>query len=129
VIVDTSALLAILLGEEEAARFASAILDAPSAGISVANVLETAIVLERRGNAQARSRLDPLVADLGLAFLPVTVAQMHRARAAFTRFGKGRHPAGLNFGDCFAYALAEETGEPLLFKGEHFARTDIARAL
>lgn len=128
-IVDTSALLAIVLGEPESPRFASAIVDAPSAGISVANFLEAAIVLERRGDALARGRLDPVTADLGLAFLPVTAAQMHRARAAFVRFGKGRHPAGLNFGDCFAYALAEETGEPLLFKGDDFARTDIPRAV
>jgi len=129
VIVDTSALLAIVLGEQDGPALAAAILDAPSAGMSVANFFEATVVLERRGDSEARARLDPVAADLGLAFLPVTVAQMHRARNAYVRFGKGRHPAALNFGDCFAYALAEETGEALLFKGEDFARTGIPRAV
>jgi ribonuclease VapC len=129
VIVDTSALLAVVLNEGDGPLLAAAIVDAPEAGISVANFLEATIVLERRGDAEARARLDPVTADLGLAFHPVTVSQMRLAREAYRRFGKGRHPAALNFGDCFAYALAAERGEPLLFKGDDFEKTDIARVI
>ncbi len=128
-IVDTSALLAVVLNEGDGPLLAAAIVDAPEAGISVANFLEATIVLERRGDAEARARLDPVTADLGLAFHPVTVSQMRLAREAYRRFGKGRHPAALNFGDCFAYALAAERGEPLLFKGDDFEKTDIARVI
>lgn len=128
-IVDTSALLAVVLNDGDGPSLAAAMVDAPEAGISVANFLEATIVLERRGDAEARARLDPITAELGLTFHPVTVAQMRLAREAYRRFGKGRHPASLNFGDCFAYALAAERGEPLLFKGEGFARTDVVRAV
>jgi ribonuclease VapC len=129
VIVDTSALLAVVLNEGDGPTLAAAMVDAPEAGMSVANFFEAAIVLERRGDAEASARLDPVAAELGLAFHPVTVSQMRLAREAYRRFGKGRHPAALNFGDCFAYALAAERGEPLLFKGSEFAQTDVARAV
>lgn len=128
-IVDTSALLAVVLNEAEGPTLAEAIIDAPEAGISVANFFEASIVLERRGDAEAQARLDPVAAELGLSFHPVTVSQMRLAREAYRRFGKGLHPAALNFGDCFAYALAAERGEPLLYKGKDFAQTDVARVI
>ena len=96
--------------------------------MSVANALEAAIVVEGRGGAAAGSELDAFLETAGVEFAPVTAEHFGAARRAWQRFGKGNHPAALNFGDCFAYALAEAAGEPLLFKGNDFARTDIPSA-
>ena len=96
--------------------------------MSVANVLEASIVAESRGGESAAHELDRLLEKAELELVPVTIEHLEAARRAWRRFGRGNHPAALNFGDCFAYALAESTGEPLLFKGEDFARTDIVPA-
>ena len=96
--------------------------------MSVANFLEAAIVLESRSGVAAGHELDAFMEESGIELEPVTLGQAQAARRAWRRFGKGNHPAGLNFGDCFAYALAEATGEPLLFKGQDFALTDIEAA-
>ena len=124
-IVDSSALLAILFSEPDARRHAGAIMAASPCRMSVANVLEASIVVERRGGDTAAHELDTLLESAGIELVPVTVEHLEAARRAWRRFGKGNHPAALNFGDCFAYALAKATGEPLLFKGEDFAQTDI----
>lgn len=125
VIVDSSALLAILNREPDADRFERAILEATPCRMSVANVLETSIVVESRGGAEAGHELDAFLEYAQVELSPVTVEHLESARQAWRRFGKGRHPAALNFGDCFAYALAQRSGEPLLFKGNDFARTDV----
>ena len=96
--------------------------------MSAANFLEAAIVLESRSGGTAGHDLDQFIERGRIELVPVTPEQAHAARRAWRRFGKGNHPAGLNFGDCFAYALAETTGEPLLFKGRDFALTDIEAA-
>lgn len=127
-IVDSSAVLAIVRDESDAASFGAKIAAAPARRISVANLLEAAIVVEARGGAAAGGALDEYLESAGIEFAPVTAAQTKAARLAWRRFGRGNHPAALNFGDCFAYALAKTTGEPLLFKGADFARTDIAAA-
>jgi ribonuclease VapC len=124
-IIDTSALLAILYQEEDAAYFAGAIAAAPVGRMSVANFLEAAINIDVSGDAEASRQLDTFIRRAGIEINAVTFEQAQIARQAYLDFGKGRHPAGLNFGDCFAYALARETGEPLLFKGDDFAKTDI----
>jgi ribonuclease VapC len=130
VIVDTSALVAILRAEPEAAGCAAAIEAAVSRRISAANWLETAIVIDGTRDPIASRRFDDLVAEAALVVEPVTDAQVRIAREAYRDFGRGSgHPARLNYGDCFAYALARATGEPLLFKGDDFACTDIASAL
>ena len=127
-ILDTSAVLAILFGEEEADQFDVAIASAERRRMSAGNLLETAIVLEGRRCAAAEHELDSYLRVAEIDVEPVTVAHAQAARRAWRRFGKGNHPAGLNYGDCFAYALAESTGEPLLFKGGDFALTDIEAA-
>ena len=127
-IVDSSAVLAILFGEPDARRHAAAIMAAYPCRMSVANVLEASIVVEHRGGEQAAHNLDALLERAEIELVPVTVEHLEAARVAWRRFGKGDHPAALNFGDCFAYALARTTGEPLLFKGDDFARTDIESA-
>lgn len=124
-IIDTSALLAILYQEEDAAYFAGAIAAAPVGRMSAANFLEAAINIDVSGDAEASRQLDTFIRRAGIEINAVTFEQAQIARQAYLDFGKGRHPAGLNFGDCFAYALARETGEPLLFKGDDFAKTDI----
>ena len=96
--------------------------------MSVANVLEASIVVERRGGDTAARDLDALLERAEVELVPVTVEHLDEARRAWRRFGRGNHPAALNFGDCFAYALAKATGEPLLFKGADFSRTDIEAA-
>ena len=128
-IVDSSAVVAILLREPDARRYARAIQTMSPCRISVANVLEASIVVESRGGAEVGYALDILLEQGDIEPVPVTTEQLAAARRAWRRFGKGNHPAGLNFGDCFAYALAETTGEPLLFKGADFAQTDVAPAL
>ena len=125
-IVDASALIALLRGEQDAPRFARALASrAESKRLSAANFLEAAIVIDGSRDPIASRRLDELIAKTGIAIEPVTAEQAEIARAAYRDFGKGVHPAGLNFGDCFAYALAKVTGEALLFKGDDFARTDL----
>ena len=127
-IADSSAVLAILFDEPDAERFDTAIAAAPVCRMSLANVFETAIVLEGRGGAAAGRELDPFLESSGIEQVVVAAAHVASARQAWRRFGKGNHPARLNFGDCFAYALAAVTGEPLLFKGKDFALTDIEAA-
>ena len=127
-IVDSSAVLAVLYREPDAECFETAIASVPSSRMSVANALEASIVVEGRGGMAAGHALDLFLKEAMIEVVPVTAEQLEAARRAWRRFGKGNHPAALNFGDCFAYALAEVTGEPLLFKGEDFARTDIEAA-
>ena len=124
-IIDTSALLAILYQEEDAVYFAEAIAVAPLCRMSAANFLEAAINIDVHGDAEASRQLDTFIRRAGIEIRSVTLEQVQIARQAYLDFGKGRHPAGLNFGDCFAYALVRETGEPLLFKGNDFGKTDI----
>ena len=127
-IVDTSAVLAVLFGEPDAERYERAIAGASRCRMSVASLLEAAIVLESRSGAAGGHELDVFVERALIELAPVTAEHAQAARRAWRRFGKGNHPAGLNFGDCFAYALAEATREPLLFKGRDFALTDIEAA-
>jgi ribonuclease VapC len=124
-VVDTSALIAILLLEPEAVAFARAIAEARPRLLSAANLLEASIVIEGRLGLEAGGDLDEFVTDVGLEVEPVTADQVRLARRAYRIYGKGNHPAALNFGDCFAYALAKTTGLPLLFKGDDFAQTDV----
>jgi ribonuclease VapC len=126
-VIDTSALLAILLDEPERLAFTVAIDQADTTRLSVAGFVEASIVLEARSGAEGARDLDDFLTLAGIELEPVTVLQGRLAARAFARFGKGRHPAGLNFGDCFAYALAMECDEPLLFKGGDFAKTDVPR--
>jgi ribonuclease VapC len=127
--VDTSALVAIFLLEPEAEQFAHTILGAPKAAISAANLLETGIILDDRIGRENSPELDEFIANIGIEIVPVTADQVGVARRAYRTYGRGNHPAALNFGDCFAYALARTTEQPLLFKGTDFARTDITPAL
>ena len=129
-IVDASALIAILRGEPDAANYAEAIEAASERRISAANFLETAIVIDGSRDPVASRRFDDLLREAQIDIEPVTEAQARIAREAYRDFGRGSaHPARLNFGDCFAYALARATGEPLLFKGDDLGHTDIAPAL
>ena len=124
-IVDTSALIAILYGEPEQARFVQLLHDAEICRLSVAGFVELSMVVESQLGVEAERQVDMLFRRTGIIVEPVTVEQGHLARQAFLDYGKGRHKAGLNFGDCFSYALAKATGEPLLFKGSDFSQTDI----
>lgn len=127
-IVDSSVIVAILSGEPEAQSFADAIAGAPSREISALNYVEVAVVIDSRDDPVFSRKIDDLLRDAQVGIEPVTVEQARIARAAYRDFGKGRHRAGLNFGDCFAYALAKDKGEPLLFQGDDFSRTDVERA-
>lgn len=127
-VIDASALIAILKLEPEREQFARAILRATTKIMSPVNWLEAAIRAERAGPEDMKS-LDDFVASAEIVFVPVDQFQMRTAHIAWRNFGKGRHPAALNLGDCFAYALAKATGEPLLYKGADFAQTDIVSAL
>jgi ribonuclease VapC len=130
VIIDTSALIAILRAEDDASDMALAIERAQVRKISAANYLETAVVIDASRDPIASRRFDELVDTAELRVEPVTHDQARIARDAYRDFGKGSgHKASLNFGDCFAYALARSTGEPLLFKGNDFGHTDITPAL
>ncbi len=125
-IIDTSAIVAILRAKPEALAFAKAIETAVIRRISAANFVEAAIVIDGSHNPIASRRFDDLVKEAQLVIEPVTEAQAQIARKAYRDFGRGSgHPAKLNFGDCFAYALAKDRGEPLLYKGDDFAHTDI----
>lgn len=129
-IVDTSALIAIIFQEPEAQRFSDVIEDASACHISAASYFETAIVLDASRNPIVSRRLDELMRYAGITIEPVTEVQARIAREAYRDYGKGSgHPAQLNFGDCFAYALARDRGESLLFKGSDFSRTDLRSAL
>jgi len=125
--VDASAIVAIALGEPERGRFTDLILADPAPLASVATILEVTLKLCR--TEQTTGRLDLLVGLLGLQIVPTDVIQLRAAQNAYLAYGKGRHPAALNFGDCFTYALAKTRQAPLLFKGTDFARTDIVSAL
>ena len=124
-VIDTSALLAILQDEPERRAFNEAIEGAGSRLMSTATFVEVSIVVESRYGAEGLHDLDLFVDQAGIELVAVDAEQAKVARRAFSRFGKGRHPAGLNYGDCFAYALAVALGEPLLFKGEDFPQTDV----
>jgi len=128
IVVDSSALIAILENEQDAVTYAEALAEADAALISAATLLETAIVMINRHGERSARILDELVQEAGLEVESVTVHQINLAREAYVAYGKGRSSAGLNFGDCFAYALAKATGAPLLFKGDDFSRTDIEAA-
>ena len=127
-IVDTSAVLAVLFDEPDAERYVRALAGASRCRMSAVNFLEAAIVLESRAGAAAGPNLDLLLERAPIELEPVTLEHAQAARRAWRRFGRGNHRAALNFGDCFAYALAEATREPLLFKGQDFALTDIDAA-
>lgn len=124
-VIDTSALLAMLQGEPERRAFIDAIQDAESCLLSTANLVETSIVIEARYGVEGARDLDLFVKRAGIELVPVDADQADVARLGFSRFGKGRHRAALNFGDCFAYALAVSLGESLLYKGDDFVHTDV----
>lgn len=129
-IVDTSALIAILRDEPDAALHANAIANAPVRRISAANYVETAVVIDASRDPIASRRFDELLREAGIGIEPVTEAQARIAREAYRDFGRASgHHARLNFGDCFAYALAKAMNEPLLFKGDDFTHTDVTSAL
>jgi len=128
-VIDTSALLAIFLAEPERAAFLNQVVQADLRKVSAANVLETGIVLEARKGEAAGREFDLFVVRANLEIVPVDAEQVDVARSAWRKYGKGRHPSALNFGDCFAYALAKSAGEPLLAKGTDFALTDIEMVL
>jgi ribonuclease VapC len=127
-IIDTSAIIAILFGEDDAEIYAEAITRADSCRISAATFVETAVVVEAQTRNNGGRQFDAFIRRAGIAIEPVTEEQAHIARQAFIDFGKGRHPAGLDYGDCFSYALAKAAREPLLFKGKDFAKTDVNAA-
>jgi ribonuclease VapC len=130
VIIDTSAVVAILNGEPDAHAFAKAIQDAAERRMSAATYLELAAVVERTRDPVASRLLDDFLARMSIEIMPVTVDQALIARRAYWDYGKGSgHRAGLNFGDCFSYALARERREELLFKGNDFVHTDVLAAL
>jgi ribonuclease VapC len=124
-ILDTSALLAVLLNEPEANSFAAIMEKADTLRLSAAGYLEAAIFIERNCDAVRRAMFDTFLAEFSIHVEPVTAQQAQLARQAFVLFGKGRHRAALNFGDCFSYALAAARREPLLFKGDDFVHTDV----
>ncbi len=124
-VIDTSALAAIFFGEPERRQFLEAIATAEIRLVSAATVLETGIVLEARQGESAGREFDLFVVRAGLEIVPVDSDQVELARTAWRKFGKGLHAAGLNYGDCFSYALAKSNGETLLAKGTDFASTDI----
>ena len=128
-ILDTSALVAVLFREPEADLYIQLIHDADRCLISAGSYLELSIVLERQASPEADRQCEMFFRRAGITVEPFTVEQAHIARQAFHDFGKGHHAAGLNFGDCFAYALSKVTGEALLYKGDDFERTDIVSAL
>jgi ribonuclease VapC len=124
-VIDTSAILAIFLGEPERQAFLELLRQADNRLLSAGTALETAIVLEARRGASVIRELDLFIYRTRVHIVSVDAEQVEVARAAWRMYGKGHHPAGLNFGDCFAYSLARTSGEPLLAKGTDFSRTDI----
>lgn len=130
VVADTSAVLAVLLGEPDAARFADALIaHVGDLHISAVTLVEANIVLEARKGPEAAAEMQTLLSRLGLQVQPVDRAQADLALRAWRRFGKGRHPAKLNLADCFSYALTVSLGARLLFKGSDFSQTDVAAVL
>lgn len=127
-ILDTSAVIAILAGEADAMHYARMIEQAALPRIGTPALLEASIVLTRWFGDAAADALDAFVRESGADIVPFDLPQLRVAQEAYRRYGKGRHPAALNFGDCMSYALARVCGEPLLFKGEDFARTDVLTA-
>ena len=127
-IIDSSAVVAILELESDARDLIAAIENSQDRRMSVVTFVEAAIVLDSRRNPALSRRFDDFVRETEVVLEPVSIKQAHLAREAYRDFGKGRHKAGLNFGDCFAYVLAKEKGEPLLFKGEDFRKTDVEAA-
>ena len=128
-VIDTSALLAILQDEPERRAFNEAIEAADSRRLSVVSFVELSIVIDTRFGAAGQRDLDLLLERAGVDLVPVDAEQARLARRAYGLFGRGRHAAGLNFGDCFSYALARVLGEPLLFKGDDFSKTDVTAVL
>lgn len=126
-ILDSSAIVAVLRAEPDAPQFANAIASVKVRRVSAVNYVEAAIVIDRGGDAVATRKFENFFRASQISVEPVTPRQAEIARYAYRDFGKGRHKAGLNFGDCFAYALAKEMEEPLLFKGKDFAHTDVER--
>ncbi|MFO1159928.1 MAG: type II toxin-antitoxin system VapC family toxin [Reyranellaceae bacterium] len=127
--VDSSALVAVLRDEPDQRVLIDTIVDFGGPCISTATYVETATVMELRWGSAGAREMDALIDDVGIAMVPFDQAQAKAAREAFRRYGKGRHRAALNFGDCFAYALAKTLDAPLLFIGNDFTLTDIKRAL
>ena len=128
-VVDSSALLAILLNEPDADSIRTAFDHDDVRLLSAATLLEASMVIESRKGEGGGRDLDLLIGKSKIEVIPVDEGQVNEARRAWRRFGRGRHPAGLNYGDLFSYALARTTGQPLLFKGDDFARTDVGRVL
>ena len=126
-VLDTSAIIAILFDEPEAEAFEKQIADDPLRLLSAASVLEAGVIIESRFGDAGGREFDLWLQRAAIEIVPVDVEQAETARRAWRRFGKGRHPASLNYGDCFSYALAVTRDEPLLFKGNDFARTDVKR--
>jgi ribonuclease VapC len=124
-VIDTSAFAAIFFGEPERQKFLDAIVADTNRLVSAATILETGIVLEGRQGESAGREFDLFTVRLTLQIVPFDAEQAEIARSAWRKYGKGRHPAGLNFGDCFSFALAKLSGERLLAKGTDFARTDV----
>jgi ribonuclease VapC len=129
VILDTSSVVAVLAQEADAERYIHAISHASICRISAANFVELTIVLEAQHGPEVVRQCEALFRRVGVVIEPVTLDQAHLARQAYLDFGRGRHAAGLNFGDCFAYALSKATAEPLLFKGCDFSKTDVEAVL
>lgn len=129
-IVDPSAIVAILRAEDDAAKFSSALAGSSSISLSAAGYLEAAMVIDGAGHPITSRQLDKLVSGTGITVVPFDERQARVARQAFNDYGKGSgHPARLNFGDCFSYALASVTGQPLLYKGDDFGHTDVTSAI
>ncbi|MCU0571852.1 MAG: type II toxin-antitoxin system VapC family toxin [Syntrophobacteraceae bacterium] len=124
-IIDSSAIVAILLGEPEAERFALAIAGDPRRLMSAFSAFETGVVIEAKKGESGGREWDLLLQRARIEIVPLTADQIEIARIAWRAYGRGRHPAGLNIGDCCSYALAKHAGEPLLYKGGDFSRTDI----
>ncbi|MDO9709819.1 type II toxin-antitoxin system VapC family toxin [Paracraurococcus lichenis] len=128
-IVDTSAVMAIVRKEPEAKDFNALLSERQGAVISAATLVELTMVAEGRGDEFAWAEVEALLAQAGIEVVAFTPDQARIAQDGWRRFGKGRHPAALNLGDCFAYALAKQRGEPLLFKGDDFSKTDVKAAI
>lgn len=127
-VVDSSALIAILNEEPETEAFIRLLSSSPCALLSCATYVEMSIILQSRYHEGGTAALDRLISTYNIALVPFTAAQASLASLAFQKYGKGCHKTGLNFGDCMAYALAKDTGEPLLYKGNDFSFTDIQKA-
>ena len=128
-VIDPSAILAILQNEPERGAFNAAIAAADQRRLSAASLVELSIVVEARCGIEGQNDLDLFLATANVAILPFNADQAQIARSAFRRFGKGRHPAGLNLVDCYSYALAQFCAAPLLFKGNDFGLTDVQAAI